>query len=154
MWNEIRTQLVQVPAPAERALLTRVYHRTWTATRWMFEKMGTARLKACVSARGGRTRPRRASFFNVLAASAPKHHVNFAISEVCTFPCARNRCLMCLARVDDARTKTPSVDTDNEKESLRQLVGGQGGSKRTVLVAHTWEKHRSCRRVRRSFWRR
>ena len=38
-----------------RALLTRVYHRTWTGGRWMFENMGNAwvrRLKACVAAKG------------------------------------------------------------------------------------------------------
>ena len=55
LWNELKTQLVQYPAlayPAELlALLTRVYHRTWTGSRWMFENIGNAwvrRLKACV----------------------------------------------------------------------------------------------------------
>ena len=44
--------------PAElRALLTRVYHRTWAGSREMFEKIGNAwvrRLKACVAAKGGK----------------------------------------------------------------------------------------------------
>ena len=60
LWNELKTQLVQHPAlanPAElRALLTRVYHRTWAGSREMFEKIGNAwvrRLKACVAAKGG-----------------------------------------------------------------------------------------------------
>ena len=55
VWNELKVQLVQHPAPANpvelRALLTRVYHRTWTGSREMFEKIGNAsvrRLKACV----------------------------------------------------------------------------------------------------------
>ena len=53
-------QLVQHPPPANpaelRALLTRVYHRTWAGSREMFEKIGSAwvlRLKACVAAEGG-----------------------------------------------------------------------------------------------------
>ena len=52
-WNELKTQLVQHPVPADlgelRALLTHVYHRTRTGSRWMLEKMGKAwvrRLKA------------------------------------------------------------------------------------------------------------
>ena len=60
LWNELKTQLAQYPttaSPAElRALLTRVYHTTWTGSRWMFEKMGNVwvrRLKACVAAKGG-----------------------------------------------------------------------------------------------------
>ena len=44
-------------SPAElRALLTRVYHRTWTGSRWMFERTGAAwirRLQACVAAQSG-----------------------------------------------------------------------------------------------------
>ena len=39
------------PSSQLRALLTRVDHRTWTGSRWMFEKMGKAwvrRLQACV----------------------------------------------------------------------------------------------------------
>ena len=43
--------------PAElRALLTRVYHRTWAGSREMVGKIGDAwvrRLKACVAAKGG-----------------------------------------------------------------------------------------------------
>ena len=53
-------QLVPHPAlasPAElRALLTRVYHRTWASSREMWEKIGNVwvrRLKACVAAKGG-----------------------------------------------------------------------------------------------------
>ena len=60
LWKELKTQLVQHPAPANpaelRALLTRVYHRTWGGSREMFEKMGNAwvrRLKASVAAKGG-----------------------------------------------------------------------------------------------------
>ena len=59
LWNELKAQLVQHPAPANpselRALLTRVYHRTWAGGREMFEKIGSAwgRLKACVAAKGG-----------------------------------------------------------------------------------------------------
>ena len=44
LWNELKVQLVQHPAPANpselRALLTRVYHRTWAGSREMFEKIG------------------------------------------------------------------------------------------------------------------
>ena len=72
------TQLVQYPAPASRqcshtsaviwhgaqapadpaelrALLIHVYHRTWTGSRCMFDKMGQAwvrKLKDCVAAKG------------------------------------------------------------------------------------------------------
>ena len=60
LWNELKVQPVQHPAPANpaelRALLTRVYHRTWAGSREMFEKIGNAwvrRLKACVAAKGG-----------------------------------------------------------------------------------------------------
>ena len=60
LWNELKVQLVQHPAPANpaelRALLTRVYHRTWAGSREVFEKIGNAwvrRLKACVAAKGG-----------------------------------------------------------------------------------------------------
>ena len=60
LWNELKVQLVQHPAaanPAElRALLIRVYHRTWAGSREQFEKTGNAwvrRLKACVAAKGG-----------------------------------------------------------------------------------------------------
>ena len=66
LWNELRVQLVQHPAPANPAellaLLTRVYHRTWAGSREMFEKIGNAwvrRLKACVAARGGFFEKRR-----------------------------------------------------------------------------------------------
>ena len=59
-WNELKVLLVQHPAPhhpAElRALLTRVYHRTWAGSREMFEKIGNAwvrKLKACVAAKSG-----------------------------------------------------------------------------------------------------
>ena len=58
LWNELKTQPVQHPAPANpaelRALLTHVYQRTWTGTRWMFEKIGAARVRkftACVAAK-------------------------------------------------------------------------------------------------------
>ena len=60
LWNELKVQLVQHPAPVNpaelRALLICVCHRTWTGGRCMLEKMGNAwlrRLKACVAARGG-----------------------------------------------------------------------------------------------------
>ena len=60
LWTELKTQLIQHPAPANpsemRALLTRVCHRTWTGSPWMFAKMGAAwvrRLHACVAAGGG-----------------------------------------------------------------------------------------------------
>ena len=56
----LKVQLVRHPAPANpaesRALLTRVYHRTRSGSREMFEKIGNAwvrRLKACVAAKGG-----------------------------------------------------------------------------------------------------
>ena len=59
LWNELKTLLVQHPAPANpaelRAPLNRVYHRTWSGSRWMFEKMGAAwvrRRKAYVAANG------------------------------------------------------------------------------------------------------
>ena len=52
-WNKLKTQLVQHPVPADpselRALLTHVYHRTRTGSRWMLEKRCKAsvrRLKA------------------------------------------------------------------------------------------------------------
>ena len=58
--NESKAQVVQHPIPANPeelwALLTCVYHWTWTGSRWTFEKMGAAwvrRLKACVAAKGG-----------------------------------------------------------------------------------------------------
>ena len=57
LWNELKTQLVQhlaLASPAGyRALLTRVFHRTWIGSRWLFEKIGApwARMvKACVAA--------------------------------------------------------------------------------------------------------
>ena len=61
LWKELKTQLVQCPTPpanpAElRALLTRVFHRTWTGSCWMFENVGKAwvrKQKACVAAKGG-----------------------------------------------------------------------------------------------------
>ena len=60
LWNELKVQLVQHPAPASpsevRALLTRVYLRTWAGSRGMFEKIGNAwvcKLKACVAAKDG-----------------------------------------------------------------------------------------------------
>ena len=63
LWNELDTQLVQYPAPANPAellaLLTRVYQRTSTGSCWMFEKMIAAwvrTLKACVAAKGGFSR--------------------------------------------------------------------------------------------------
>ena len=56
--HELETQLFQYPAlanPAELgALLTRVYHGTWTGSGWIFEQMGKAwvrRLMASVAAR-------------------------------------------------------------------------------------------------------
>ena len=59
LWNELETQLVQHPAPANpaelRAPLTRVYHRTWAGSREIFDKKGNAwvrRLEACVAAKG------------------------------------------------------------------------------------------------------
>ena len=60
LWNELKVQLIQHPAPANPAklwaLLTRVYRRTWAGSRETFEKIGNAwvrRLKACVAAKGG-----------------------------------------------------------------------------------------------------
>ena len=60
LWNELKVQVVQHPAPTSpaelRALLARVYHRTWAGSRGSFEKIGNAwvrRLKACVAAKGG-----------------------------------------------------------------------------------------------------
>ena len=45
LWNELKVQLVQHPAPANpaelRALYTRVYHRTRAGSREMFEKIGS-----------------------------------------------------------------------------------------------------------------
>ena len=59
LWNELKVQLVEHPAPANpaglRALLARVCHRTWAGSREMSEKIGNAwvrRRKACVAAEG------------------------------------------------------------------------------------------------------
>ena len=53
-------QLVQHPAPANpaelRALMTRVYHRTWAGSREMSKKIGNAwvrRFLACVASKSG-----------------------------------------------------------------------------------------------------
>ena len=56
LWKELKTQLAPANPAELRALLTRVYHRTWRGSREMFEKMGNAwvrRPKACVAAKGG-----------------------------------------------------------------------------------------------------
>ena len=60
LWNELKVQLVQHPAPANpaelRALLTRVCHRTWAGSREMFEKIGNAWVRRLEGLRGRQRR--------------------------------------------------------------------------------------------------